>query len=331
MKKSIIGFTILVVFLCALSACVKGSYEFLNDESEISAIEIVRLCEYDQENNCFKEQLISTVEHHSAFLSDFKKIDCKVIWSEPTGVYEGDVGAKITYQNGEYEFINYYGQGKYRHLENNLSMFDAYAGFRFFDEDQFNDLIEKYSRGTAQKKLLGESFTPDTFFNINEGEPRLSDAAIKQVISNIPHDKYEAYPNTHTVPISATLYKDGEIIYIEASDPRLIRLTNFFNNCVYYSQCAYTQGLLPLEDVKQETTAPFRLELKYAPYGDEGPSPYGRCTTMCDTIIITNSYSFTLIAHDLPGYEGQEERYPYRAVGFYPLYNSAPWLDLFGF
>ena len=75
----------------------------------------------------------------------------------------------------------------------------------------------------------------------------------------------------------------------------------------------------------------FRLELTYIPYGNEGSSPYGNCTTMCDTIIITNSYSFTLIAHDLPGYEGQEERYPYRAVGFYPLYNSAPWLDLFGF
>ena len=141
----------ILILVFSLSACGKGSYVFLNDESEISTIEIVRLCEYDRENNCFKEQLISTVEHHSAFLSDFKKIDCKVIRLEPTGVYEGDVGVKITYQNGEYEFINYYGQGKYRHLKNNLSMFDADAGFRFFDEDQFNDLIEKYSRVTAQK------------------------------------------------------------------------------------------------------------------------------------------------------------------------------------
>ena len=329
MKKALVIIMILILVF-SLSACGKGSYVFLNDESEISTIEIVRLCEYDQENNCFKEQLISTVEHHSAFLSDFKKIDCKVIWSEPTGVYEGDVGVKITYQNGEYEFINYYGQGKYRHLKNNLSMFDADAGFRFFDEDQFNDLIEKYSRETAQKQLLGESFASEPFSDVSEWVD-LSNEEILAVIEKIPSDKYEAYPNTHTVPIAATLYKDGEIIYIDANDPRLIRLTNFFNNCVYYSKCGYIQSLLPLEDIKQVTTAPFRLELKYVPYGDTSPGPYIRCTTMCDTIVITNSDSFTLIAHDLPGYEDREQEYPFRACEFYPLYNDYAWLDLFGF
>ena len=137
MKKSIIGFTILVFFVCALSACVKGSYEFLNDESEISTIEIVRLCEYDRENNCFKEQLISTVQDHSAFLSDFRDVKCNTFFGDPRGVYEGDIVVKITYDNGEYELIRSLGRGFYS-----------------FDQEQFNDLIEKYSRETAQKQLL---------------------------------------------------------------------------------------------------------------------------------------------------------------------------------
>ena len=179
--------------------------------------------------------------------------------------------------------------------------------------------------------LVSNSFSPDTFFNVKESED-LTNEEIRDVVSNIPSEKYESYPDIHNIPLTATLYKDGESILLERNDPRLIGIINFFNNCVYYSQCAYTQGLYSLEDLEKNIAkAEFRLELTYIPYGNEGPSPYGNCTTMCDTIIITNSYSFTLIAHDLPGYEGQEERYPYRAVGFYPLYNSAPWLDLFGF
>ena len=50
-----------------------------------------------------------------------------------------------------------------------------------------------------------------------------------------------------------------------------------------------------------------------------------------DTIVVTNDYSFTVIAHHLPEYEGEEEKYPYYAVGHGPLYEPYPWLDLFGF
>ena len=177
--------------------------------------------------------------------------------------------------------------------------------------------------------LVSDSFFPDTFFYVNEGD-RLADDEIRDVISNIPSEKYESYPDTHNVPLSATLYKDGESILLERNDPRLIAIINFFNNCVYHSRCAYTQGLLPMDYLEENVIgSDFRLELKYTPCSDTGPSPYGKSTTGCDTIIITNS--FTLIAHEIPGYEGQEKAYPYCAVGFSPLYNSYAWLELFGF
>ena len=177
----------------------------------------------------------------------------------------------------------------------------------------------------------GDTHSHDSIFDVKEGE-HLSNEEISAIISNIPSDKYESYPNMHTMPLSATLYKDGEKTSIDVDDPRLIRLINFFNQCVYYSKCAYTQGLYSLNDLEDGiVNGEFRLELTYAPYGTEAPSPYGKCTTMCDTIIITNTDSFTLIAHDLQGYEGEEESYPDYAVGFFPLYYSSPWLDLFGF
>ena len=178
-------------------------------------------------------------------------------------------------------------------------------------------------------KIVSESFASAPFSDVEEGT-HLSDEDIKAVIEKIPSDKYEAYPNTHNVPVSATLYKDGKAISIDADDERLIKLINFFNNCVYYSKCAYTQGLLPLDYIEENVTGgDFRLELKYTLYGETAPDPYGTCTTMCDMIVITDE--FILMAHDLPGYEGQSERYPFRAVGFYPLYNAYNWLELFGF
>lgn len=179
--------------------------------------------------------------------------------------------------------------------------------------------------------IVSKEFSANAFCNAKEGES-LSESELKAIISTIPSDKYESYPDTHNLPASATLYKNGEKISISLDDPKLIKIINFFNNCVYYSKCSYTQGLYPLDTLEKNiTSAEFRLELTYTPYGDKEPSPYGSCTTMCDTIIITNSHSFTLIAHDLPGYEDQENKYPFKALGFYPLYSSYSLLDLFGF
>ena len=195
-----------------------------------------------------------------------------------------------------------------------------------------NDKNVKPLRDEEKAALVSDSFSPDTFFNVKEGDS-LTSEEISSVLSDIPADKYEAYPDTHNIPLSATLYKDGKVVLLERDDPRLIGIINFFNNCVYHSQCAYTQGLLPLDYLEKNVTgSDFRLELKYTPCSDTAPMAYGKTTTGCDTIIITNSSSgFTLIAHEIPGYEGQEERYPYCAVGLSPIYNNYPWLDLFGF
>ena len=145
-KKIIFAISALMVVVLVLSACSgKKAYKFINEESEMSTIEIVRLCEYDQEKEEFKEELISVIENRSDFLSDFKKVECYNHWSDPNGVHEGDVVIKITYKNGEYELINHSGQGKYRHFEDNPSFLQVYAGYRDFDEEQFNDLIKKYS------------------------------------------------------------------------------------------------------------------------------------------------------------------------------------------
>ena len=190
--------------------------------------------------------------------------------------------------------------------------------------------------GTSTERetlIVSGDFSFVAYFDVNETDLMLSQAQFAAVVANIPTDRYEAYPDTHGAPLTATLYKDGEFTAIDPNDQRLIALTNFFNNCAYYSKCSYTQGLLSVTNIEEDVLgADFRLELTYMPYGDRGPSPYGTETSRSDTIIFTNhNGGVTLIAHDLPGYEGQEEQYPYCAVGFQPLYDFYPLLEWFDF
>ncbi len=177
-----------------------------------------------------------------------------------------------------------------------------------------------------KERLLSDTFSPAPFSDVKEREAPMSNEDMLAIISKIPSDKYEVYPNTHTIPVSATLYKDGEVIFIAVDDPRLIQLTNFFNNCVYHSKCSYLQGLYSLDSIEKILSTQFRLELKYVPYGLPA-TPYGKEITGSDMFIVTKS--FTTIAHDRSGYD--EENYPFYATGFWPLYDGYNLLELFGF
>lgn len=168
-------------------------------------------------------------------------------------------------------------------------------------------------------------------FTTDESFLKPSAAEIAELWNLIPDDNYESYPLQHNAPISATLYKNGQEIPIDANDPRLIRLINFFNNTLYYKQCAYTQSNLPLAYLEENVTnESFRLELHYEPYGDRLPSPYGTYTSTCDTIILTGN-TFFLINRSVPGYEFDVVNYPILAIGVTPLASQLSWLAELGF
>ena len=175
------------------------------------------------------------------------------------------------------------------------------------------------------------AYSQKPFFNIKESQNQLSEKKIIRSITKIPSQQYEPYPEMHSIPLSAILHKDGEVIDIDIYDPRLVQLVNFLNNCLYYEKCAYLQGYLPPEALAQIQAEPFRLELTYSPCGETIFGPYESSTTLCDTIIITNSAernSVCLINHNLQAYGGE---YPILATTYTPLFLSYPWLSLFGF
>ena len=192
-----------------------------------------------------------------------------------------------------------------------------------------NPVVTELSSEELQKLISSEISLP--FSNV-DGSEKLTDNEIKEIVSKVPSDKYEAYPHLHNVPNSATLYKGNEIISIDVKDPRLIQLINFYNNSVYHNQYSYTQGLLNLKYLEENVeNNNFRLELKYTPYTDTSTVPYDTTITLSDTIVVTNNCGFLIIAHDRPGYEGLENEYPFHAVGHEPLHYNYCWHDLFGF
>ncbi|MBE6693922.1 MAG: hypothetical protein E7589_04090 [Ruminococcaceae bacterium] len=182
---------------------------------------------------------------------------------------------------------------------------------------------------TDEKNLVNDNYSSKPFVNIEETDASLSKDELQSIISNVPCDKYEVYPDLHNVPLTATLYKNGEVISINVGDNRLIGMMNLYNNALYNMQYGYSQGLLNIETIEEVKNEEFRLVLTYTQKEVTVPRLYYE-TVRYDTIIITNDY-FYVFAHDQPGYEGEEDRYPFFAMLHAPLFNNDGWLDLFGF
>lgn len=127
-----------------LASCRKSSaYDFLNPTNEISEIAVVELS--FRENGDLTETEIQKIEDIQEFLDDFQDLPCYVYFGDPTGATpEGDADTviRIVYENGEYEWINWNGQSKYT-LEKG---FCYYAGYRVFDEQPFESLLENILR-----------------------------------------------------------------------------------------------------------------------------------------------------------------------------------------
>ncbi|KAF0092086.1 MAG: hypothetical protein FD141_270 [Fusobacteria bacterium] len=136
-------YLILMIFLShafILSSCERAEYPFNQNTENIVKVEVILMGELQ---GLYTEHEVTVIKEvslkDSKFLDDFRKIECKRGFGDPTVLTHGDKGFKIIYKNGDYEIITYGAQGRHRS--------DKYfsTGYYNFDEEQFNDLVEKYS------------------------------------------------------------------------------------------------------------------------------------------------------------------------------------------
>lgn len=168
-----------------------------------------------------------------------------------------------------------------------------------------------------ESEILATGFS-QPFYDDIDGESKLSDNQVRSILNKVPYNQYESYPGYPNVPISATLFKDGEEQSVDVRDRRLIRMVNFYNNAVYYSQYSYSQGTIDNEHIEEAENESYRLEIQYTPGKLGGKN-------ISDTIIVTNEL-FVPICHEIPSFNADSTAYHHL-----PLYDEYSWLDLFGF
>lgn len=106
------------------------------------------------------------------------------------------------------------------------------------------------------------------------------------ILSRIPDDQYQSYPGCPTMPLKATIFENGEATELSVTDPRLVRMMNFFFNELHHRIYAYTTGSFPPKDiVEMKETSGVYLEVEYDPDScyQEGSV---RFETHCDKILV---------------------------------------------
>ena len=162
-------------------------------------------------------------------------------------------------------------------------------------------------------------------------EEILSYYDMSAILKKIPDDYYETYPKMYTVPTSATLYKNGEVIILEADDPRLVKLINFYNNMVYHQCHIWSRGFMSPKEYNTWSSQPFKLELTYNPSSELGDyNRYHDKVTIASKTYLDGSQNcyFIKVSSETPV---ELHGYPYKAVEEAPLAFSVNWLQVFGF
>ena len=134
-----------VLLLCLFFVSCSQPYEFLQDLSDPSQIQIQIVClesEVDQYDSPYNEENITVVKiiektTAEAFLSDFKCIKSYHPLGDPIGSISGEA-IRIIYPNGSIELITDYGIATVKNGETDVQTIT-------FDSDDFAELLDKYS------------------------------------------------------------------------------------------------------------------------------------------------------------------------------------------
>ena len=135
-----------IIAICCFLFCVvscnrKAEYRFHHEEEEIKEIYIVAI-HFDKDVGNYYTDDLKKIDDKESFLQEFHNLDCFMWWGDPLTLNaesDGKAIIKVVYSNGNYELIDWNGQ--------TVVVFDdsnKHCGIRMFNEEQFNELVEKY-------------------------------------------------------------------------------------------------------------------------------------------------------------------------------------------
>lgn len=155
---SIIGIiALLIVFvfvMLALTACPRTTdYPYRYEKSTISHIELVDVGCVKRDDSAIRATY--PIADVNAFLADFEAVDC---YSYPPAVMETNSRViKITYPNGDYDLVGSDGVCIYKFETDEIRL----SGIAYFDREQYEALIERYSPKSVDYDICEYSFLRD--------------------------------------------------------------------------------------------------------------------------------------------------------------------------
>lgn len=141
MKKFIFLLCALLVLVCSFTSCTRNvEYRFMQDATQICAIEIVQTGISDKKTGVLPFETICAIEEVESFLEEFKNLECRAPFRGPTSAPDETKMFRFIYQDGGYELVHYGGQSYYY----GNGEYWLWQGKFSFDRQEFRDLIKKY-------------------------------------------------------------------------------------------------------------------------------------------------------------------------------------------
>ncbi len=145
MRKIVICVYMICIMMVTSGCKIKTEYEFINEETRVSAIEIVLVGE-GRPYTPNEQEVLTTINDINEFLSEFKELNCYKHIGDPLGIWPDTIAIKVIYDNGEYELIAAMGQATYT-LEEQYRNFNA---GKYFEHEQFDQFLSNYLQETVK-------------------------------------------------------------------------------------------------------------------------------------------------------------------------------------
>ncbi len=136
-NKTLALLIVLCILICSFSSCVRSTYKYMQDKSNISSISIVEASySYDGEAKQITLLEISDVDE---FLDGLARVPYYPAIAPPDGITYNQLAIKIKYLDGEYELFNCYGES--------TCTKEAYyvcTDTGYFDKERYKEFINSY-------------------------------------------------------------------------------------------------------------------------------------------------------------------------------------------
>lgn len=128
-----------VVLICLCCGCgFFGDQRYTCEVENVKSVQIISLDKYVEGEYRYEYTVLYEIPNNSVFVEDLIGIKHTVNWGDPMQMDVGYTVIRIDYLNGDYDLIHSNAQCFHRSGVNQY-------GYFFFDKEQFNALITKYS------------------------------------------------------------------------------------------------------------------------------------------------------------------------------------------